>query len=106
MRREESLGQLQADYQAVQQHYEVCCQQIEAVEDAKGVLQEAYDRVVGELEASEAMVGELEQWVEAERERGKGEVERCAQVIAELRKQLKESEEERRAQQEKVGWGH
>ena len=69
---------------------------------ARTALQEEFEQLLSELEASQSSVASLETEVRGEGERREAELSRCADVIRDLRKQLESAEGQRNTARQEV----
>ncbi len=83
-----------------------CTERADIAEKARDALQQEYDRVAVDLVTCEGVVGELERRVEEVEATGHDEVERCQQVIENLKSKLQQSQEQYQASQEQVKGHH
>ena len=83
-----------------------CTKRAEIAERGHDALQQEYDRVAVELVTCEGVVDELERRVEEVEATGHNEVEKCQQVIEDLKSKLQQSQEKFQASQEQVKGRH
>ena len=101
-KRDALIQSLETDERALKERCEKCTERAQIAEKAWDALQQEYDRVAEELEAREREVAELEKEMEGVGTKGREEVERCQQLIDQLRAQLEESQEKCQTSHEQV----